>query len=80
MRDKYFDPAGWKQCTLRRTLELGQGLWLLCGTCQKSRDFDIAEWATKHGVALDTPLRIVGNDPLPALRNSRCVGLWNALP
>jgi hypothetical protein len=57
MRDKYFDPDGWRQCTLRHTLELGQRLWLLCGTCQKSRDLDVMEWATKHGVNLDTPLR-----------------------
>lgn len=68
MRDKYFDPEGWKRCTLRNTIDLGQGLWLLCGTCQKSRDFDTADWAAKYCVDLDTPLKTLGK----AIRCQRC--------
>jgi hypothetical protein len=68
MRDKYFDPDGWKRCTLRHNIDLGQGLWLLCGSCQKSRYFDTAEWAKTHGVDLDTPLKTLGK----AIRCQRC--------
>jgi hypothetical protein len=68
MRDKYFDPEGWKKCTLRHNIELGQGLWLLCGTCQKSRNFDTAVWAKKYRVDLDTPLKPLGN----MIRCQRC--------
>jgi hypothetical protein len=80
MRDKYYDPDGWKQCTLRYELEIGRGLWLLCGTCQKSRYFDIAEWAQKHGVDLDTPLKDArAGDTVSALRHARRVSLRRAL-
>jgi hypothetical protein len=68
MRDKYFDPEGWRQCTLRNQIGHGQRLWLLCGTCRKSRYLDTAEWAQKHGVDLDTPLKTLGN----AIRCQRC--------
>lgn len=68
MRDKYYDPEGWKQCTLRHNIELGQRLWLLCGTCQKSRYFDTAAWARLHGVDLDMPLRTLGR----LIRCERC--------
>lgn len=68
MRDKYCDPDSWKRCTLRHNIELGKGLWLLCGPCQKSRDYDIADWAMKHGVDLDTPLKTLGR----GIRCQRC--------
>jgi hypothetical protein len=68
MRDKYYDPEGWKQCTLRSLVDQRQSLWLLCGTCQKSRDFDTAEWATKHRVNLDVPLKTLEK----AIRCKRC--------
>lgn len=60
MRDTYFDPNGWKRCTLRHEIENGHGLWLLCGMCQKSRYFDIADWAREHGVDLHTPFSTLG--------------------
>jgi hypothetical protein len=68
MRDKYYDPEGWKKCTLRSLLGLGQDLWLICGTCQKSRDFDTAEWAAKHGIDLNIPLKTLEK----AIRCQRC--------
>lgn len=68
MRDKYYDPDGWKRCTLRREIELGHRLWLICGTCRKSRYFDTANWAREHGVSLDTPLKTLGK----AIRCKRC--------
>ena len=68
MRDKYYDPEGWKQCTLRSLVDQRQGLWLICGTCQKSRDFDAGEWAGKHGVDLDVPLKTLEK----AIRCQRC--------
>jgi hypothetical protein len=68
MRDKYYDPEGWKKCTLRSVLGLGEDLWLICGTCQKSRGFDTAEWAAKHGVDLDLPLKTLEK----AIRCQRC--------
>lgn len=68
MRDKYYDRDGWKKCTLRHEIELGRGLWLLCGTCRKSHYFNIADWARKHGVDLDTPLKTLGK----AIRCKRC--------
>lgn len=67
-RDKYYDPDGWKRCTLRHNIELDKGLWLLCGTCQKSRYFNTAEWAKQHGVGLDTPLKTLGR----SIRCRRC--------
>ena len=60
MRNKYYDPEGWKLCTLRYNVELGRGLWLLCGACRKSRYFDTAEWAKKHNIDLDTPFKTLG--------------------
>jgi hypothetical protein len=68
MRDKYFDLDGWKKCTLRHNIELGQGLWLLCGTCRKSRYFNAIDWARQHGVDLDTPLKTLGR----SIRCRRC--------
>jgi len=68
MADKYYDPEGWKRCTLRHNLEVGHGLWLLCGTCRKSRYFDTAEWAKTHGVDLDTPFKSLGR----RIRCQRC--------
>lgn len=68
MRDKYFDPDGWKKCTLRREIQIGRGLWLLCGTCQKSHYFNIADWAREHGVDLDTPFKTLGK----RIRCQRC--------
>jgi hypothetical protein len=68
MRDKYYDLEGWKKCTLRSLVDQRQGLWLICGTCQKSRDFDAAEWASKHRVDLDVPLNTLEK----AIRCQRC--------
>ena len=68
MPDKYYDPEVWKKCTLRALVDDGEGLWLICGTCQKSRDFDVAEWAAKHGVDLDIPLKTLQK----AIRCQRC--------
>jgi len=68
MPDKYYDPEGWKKCTLRALIELDRSLWLICGTCQKSRDFAVAEWAAKHRVDLDIPLKTLEK----AIRCQRC--------
>jgi hypothetical protein len=68
MGDRYYDPEGWKKRTLRSLLEFEQGLWLICRTCQKSRDFDAAEWAAKHRVDLDVPLKTLEK----AIRCQRC--------
>jgi hypothetical protein len=68
MRDKYYDPEGWKQCTLRNNLEVGHGLWLLCGTSRKSRYFATATWAREHNVDLDTPFKTLGK----RIRCQRC--------
>lgn len=68
MRDKYYDPDGWKLCTLRRQIELGQSLWLVCATCQKSTYFDTIAWANAHDVDLDIPLKTLGK----AIRCQRC--------
>jgi hypothetical protein len=68
VRDKYYDPDGWKRCTLRSEIEIGRGLWLVCGTCQKSRYFKIPDWAREHGVNLDTPFKTLGK----RIRCQRC--------
>jgi len=66
--DKYYDSEGWKKCSLRSLVEDEEGLWLICGTCQKSRDFNAAEWAAKHRVDLDIPLKTLEK----AIRCQRC--------
>lgn len=68
-RDKHYDPDGWKKCTLRHEIEVGQGgLWLICGTCRKYRYFDIREWASEYGVDLDIPFKTLGT----SIRCRRC--------
>ena len=80
MRDKYYDPEGWKLCTLRYNIELGQRLWLLCGTCRKSRYFDTAEWAKKHNIDLDTPFKSLGKAiRVSSMRDARGVRPCGAL-